>query len=131
MSNHASALVPLARSVRRRSIRKSTYGYYGKLRMVDRPGDAYLHQVTSPVGGSRARDGREGGGVFLSLATRVRAFWFRLREGFEDQTGAVATEYVLLLIFIAVVIVGAATAFGLTLGDKYKEACGAFGSTCP
>jgi Flp pilus assembly pilin Flp len=69
--------------------------------------------------------------VFLSLATRVQAYWYRLREGIEDQTGAVATEYVLLLIFIAVVIVGAATAFGLALSDRYKEACGAFGSTCP
>ena len=69
--------------------------------------------------------------MFLSLASKVQAFWFRLREGFDDQTGAVATEYVLLLIFIAVVIVGAATAFGLTLSDKYHEACGAFGSTCP
>jgi Flp pilus assembly pilin Flp len=69
--------------------------------------------------------------VFLSLATRVQAFWFRLRQGFEDQTGAVATEYVLLLIFIAVVIVGAATAFGLALSNKYQEACGAFGATCP
>jgi Flp pilus assembly pilin Flp len=61
--------------------------------------------------------------VFLSLATRVQAVWVHLRGGFEDEAGAVAVEYVLLLIFIAVAIVAAATTFGIVLGDKYKEAC--------
>ncbi len=69
--------------------------------------------------------------MFLSLATRVQVFWFQLRDRFAAENGAVATEYVLLLIFIAVVIVGAATAFGVVLSNKYRDACGALGSTCP
>jgi Flp pilus assembly pilin Flp len=61
--------------------------------------------------------------VFLSLATRVQGLWFRLLDRFSDENGAVATEYVLLLIFIAVVIAGAVTIFGVSLANKYQDAC--------
>jgi Flp pilus assembly pilin Flp len=55
-----------------------------------------------------------------------------LRDRITDEIGAVATEYVLLLILIAVVIIGAVTTFGFVLGDKYEQAtCGAFASECP
>jgi Flp pilus assembly pilin Flp len=121
--------VPPTGVVHRRSVRRTTYSYYGKLTMVEPPGDPYLPQVTSPVGGSGARDGREGGGVFLSLATRVQAFSSRWRERIAGEMGAVATEYVLLLIFVAVAIVAAATFFGVALGDSYKEACAPLGSS--
>ncbi|MGH2556201.1 MAG: hypothetical protein ACRDHO_10850 [Actinomycetota bacterium] len=70
--------------------------------------------------------------MFLSLATRVQVFSSRWRERIAGETGAVATEYVLLLIFVAVAIVAAATFFGVALGDSYKEACAPLGSnaTC-
>lgn len=61
--------------------------------------------------------------MFLSLGVRVQAFGAGLRAEIEDENGAVAVEYVLLLIFIAVAIVAAATAFGLVLGDKYRQVC--------
>lgn len=99
--------------------------------MVNPSGDPYPHQVTSPVGGSGAKDEREGGGVLLSLATRVQVFWYGMRDRIASQTGAVATEYVLLLILIAVVIIGTVTTFGFVLRDRYQEACGSLGPTCP
>jgi len=97
--------------------------------MVEPAGDPYLPQVTSPVGWSGARDEREGGGVLLSQATRVQAFSSRWRKRITGEAGAVATEYVLLLIFVAVAIVAAATFFGVALGDSYKEACAPLGSS--
>lgn len=77
-------------------------------------------------------DEREGGRVLLGLTTRVQVFWAGMRERIAGESGAVATEYVLLLIFVAVAIVAAATFFGIALGDSYKEACVPLnsGSTC-
>ena len=100
--------------------------------MVNVPGDPYLPQVTSPVGGAGARDEPEGGSVLLGLTTRVQVFLSRWRERIAGEAGAVATEYVLLLIFVAVAIVAAATLFGVALGDSYKEACAPLGAgaTC-
>jgi Flp pilus assembly pilin Flp len=109
--------------VHRRAVRRTTYVYYVKDGMVDAPSDPYLPQVTSPRERSGASDGWEGGRVLLSLATRVQVFWSGLRGRFAGEKGAVATEYVLLLIFIAAVIIGAVMAFGITLGGKYKEVC--------
>lgn len=59
MNTSKSAVVPPTGVLHRRSIRRTTYGYYGKLTMVEPPGDPYLPQVTSPVGGSGARDSRK------------------------------------------------------------------------
>lgn len=61
--------------------------------------------------------------MLLSLATRVQVFWSRLRDRMVGETGAVATEYVLILILVAVSIIAALAVFGVALGDKYKEVC--------
>jgi len=126
------ALVRSTGSTHQKSVRRSTYEYYGKLRMVARRVTPTLPQLTSPIGGAGARDEREGGGVFLGLIARVQVFWADLRGRIAGESGAVATEYVLLLIFVAVAIVAAATFFGIALGDGYKEACAPLngGATC-
>jgi Flp pilus assembly pilin Flp len=129
MSRQAGPLVLPAGSVHPKAVRRTTYSYYGKLTMVESPGDPYLPQVTSPVGRSGAKDEQEGEGVFLSLATRVQVYLSRWRELIAGEAGAVATEYVLLLIFVAVAIVAAATLFGVALGESYKEACAPLGSS--
>ena len=36
--------------------------------------------------------------MLLGLFTRVQTWWFATRERFEDESGAVATEYALLLL---------------------------------
>jgi Flp pilus assembly pilin Flp len=51
--------------------------------------------------------------------------WARSRM--EDETGAVATEYVLLLTFIAVAIIVVVTAFGQDLISLFHAACGQLG----
>ena len=44
----------------------------------------------------------------------------------DDETGAVSTEYGLVLFFIAVVIIAAVIAFGLALNNLYEQAPSSF-----
>jgi Flp pilus assembly pilin Flp len=67
--------------------------------------------------------------MFLGLFTKAQALWFTVKEHFTDETGAVATEYALLLILIAVAIVTAATFLGTAIADRFKAACQALNST--
>jgi Flp pilus assembly pilin Flp len=49
----------------------------------------------------------------LSLSTGLYGLWLHLRSRFEDENGAVATEYVVLIVLIALgIIVGAAVLAG-------------------
>ena len=69
--------------------------------------------------------------MFLGLFTKVQTWWFSARERFTDESGAVATEYALLLLLIALVIVVAATALGVAIKDKFSNACTQLqGSNC-
>ena len=46
----------------------------------------------------------------------------RLQAIHEDEEGAGATEYIILLILIACVIIGMVKAFGTTISSKYSNA---------
>ena len=48
--------------------------------------------------------------------------WLRFRDRVEDETGAVAAEYVLLLTLIAIALVGAMTGLGFAISAKYQTA---------
>ena len=51
--------------------------------------------------------------MLLGLYTRMKVAWLSARSRFEDENGAVATEYVVLLVLIALgIIVGAAVLAG-------------------
>jgi Flp pilus assembly pilin Flp len=51
--------------------------------------------------------------MILGLYTRLQAAWLGVRSRFENEDGAVATEYVVLLVLIALgIIVGAAVLAG-------------------
>ena len=51
--------------------------------------------------------------MLLGLYTRLQTAWLSVRSRFEDENGAVATEYVVLLVLIALgIIVGAAVLAG-------------------
>ena len=67
--------------------------------------------------------------MILSLVTRIQAMWLGIRSHFEDETGAVATEYALLLTLIALAIVAAATALGAAIAGKFSSACTQLGGT--
>ena len=65
----------------------------------------------------------KGGGreVLIGLIVRAQSSWITFRARFEDETGAVATEYALLLTLIALAIVVAATALGLAIAGKLQS----------
>ena len=47
----------------------------------------------------------------------------------QDQSGATAIEYGLIVALIAVVIIGAVTTLGTNLNTSLSKACSAIGST--
>lgn len=69
-----------------------------------------------------SRDMKGGEWMFLGLYTRVQTFWWGVRERITDERGAVATEYVLLLALIAVVIAAAASALATAIINKFNAA---------
>ena len=67
-----------------------------------------------------ARNRNEGGGkhVLLAVGTRIQSLRLAVRSRFRDEEGIVATEYLVLLIFIALAIIAGATALGIGINSK-------------
>jgi pilus assembly protein Flp/PilA len=57
----------------------------------------------------------------LGLYTSIRSRWIHLTRRFRDETGAVATEYALLLVLVALAIIAGATALGIAINNKLTE----------
>ncbi len=67
----------------------------------------------------------------LLFMTKIQAAWLGLRSHVQDETGAVATEYALLLTLIALAIVAAAGFLGVAIAGKFTSACTTLGGgTC-
>jgi len=59
----------------------------------------------------------------LSLYTTAQTWWAeRVRGRFEDETGAVATEYVLLLVLIALAITAGMAFLATQINAKFSSA---------
>jgi pilus assembly protein Flp/PilA len=67
--------------------------------------------------------------MLLSLYARMQAFWGGVRQRISDERGAIATEYALLLLLIALAIVIAATALGTAIAGQFSDACTELGGT--
>ena len=69
--------------------------------------------------------------MILSLVTNCQLRWASVRERLTGESGAVATEYALLLLLIALFIVASATLLGKAIADKFTSACNSLqGATC-
>jgi Flp pilus assembly pilin Flp len=73
------------------------------------------------MGRAGERLGGEGGEhVLLDLCVKMQTKWAEMRSRLENEAGAVATEYVVLLVLIALgIIVGAGVLAG-ALNDKFS-----------
>lgn len=61
--------------------------------------------------------------MLLNIYTRVQSAWAEFRSRFEDEeTGAVATEYVFLLVLIALAITGGMIFLATQINAKFSEA---------
>jgi pilus assembly protein Flp/PilA len=58
----------------------------------------------------------------LGLYTRMRSGWVHMTRRLRDDTGAVATEYALLLVLVALAIIVGATALGVAINNKLNDA---------
>jgi len=67
--------------------------------------------------------------MLLSLVTKVQVCWASARERLTGEGGAVATEYALLLLLIALAIVLAAGALGTAIAGKFTSACNSLSGT--
>jgi len=67
--------------------------------------------------------------MLLNLYARMQTAWFGMTGRIRDERGAVATEYALLLFFIAVAIVTTVTALGLAVKAKFTSACNGLGGS--
>ena len=56
--------------------------------------------------------------MLLQLFTRMAATWVGLRARMEDESGVLATEYIILLVLIALALIGGATALGIAINNK-------------
>ena len=69
--------------------------------------------------------GEGGEQVLLGLYVKMQTKWAGIRSRMENETGAVATEYVVLLVLIALgIIVGASVLAGV-INDKFNCASSA------
>ena len=68
--------------------------------------------------------------MFLGLFTKVQTWWLGVKAHVSDESGAVATEYALLLLLIALAIVAAAGFLGKAIADKFTSACNNLGGSC-
>jgi Flp pilus assembly pilin Flp len=59
--------------------------------------------------------------VFLRWYTGAQVRWFALRERLEEQHGATAVEYAIMLAFIAAVIVGAVAFLGRETNSQFQK----------
>ncbi len=59
--------------------------------------------------------------MFLSLFVKARVFAADLRDKVMPEDGAVATEYGLLLVLVAIAIIAAATALGLAIAGVFTR----------
>ena len=58
--------------------------------------------------------------MFLRAYTAVSTWWSDLKDRAQDEGGATAVEYALMVALIAVVIIGAVTFLGTSSRDKFQ-----------
>jgi Flp pilus assembly pilin Flp len=61
--------------------------------------------------------------MLLGFYVKAQTVWGGLRERIAGERGAVATEYALLLVLIALAIVTAAGFLGKAIADRFTKAC--------
>jgi Flp pilus assembly pilin Flp len=70
--------------------------------------------------------------MFLGLFGKMQGLWLGVTRRMRNEKGAVATEYALLLVLVAIAIIAAATALGFAIAGRFSDACNSLnGATCP
>jgi pilus assembly protein Flp/PilA len=59
--------------------------------------------------------------MFLQLFTGVQTWWADMKVRAQEERGATAVEYALMVALIAVVIIAAVTFIGTSASDKFDQ----------
>jgi Flp pilus assembly pilin Flp len=60
--------------------------------------------------------------MLLDLYTKVQAAWLSFRSRFENEDGVIATEYIIMLVLVALAIIAGATYLGIQINNKLSSA---------
>ena len=60
--------------------------------------------------------------MLLDLYTKFQAAWLSFRSRFENEDGVIATEYIIMLVLVALAIIAGATYLGIKIYDKLSSA---------
>ena len=58
----------------------------------------------------------------LTLFCRAQVAWLNFKTRFENEDGVIATEYIIMLVLVALAIIAGATYLGIKLNDKLSSA---------
>ena len=58
----------------------------------------------------------------LELFCRAQAAWLSFRSRFENEDGVIATEYIIMLVLVALAIIAGATYLGIQINNKLSSA---------
>ena len=60
--------------------------------------------------------------MLLDLYTKFQAAWLSFRSRFENEDGVIATEYIIMLVLVALAIIAGATYLGIKINAKLSSA---------
>ncbi len=69
--------------------------------------------------------------MLLAMYAKANVVLWRMRDEVTREDGAVATEYGLLVVLIAIVLAAAAAALGIAISTVMNTATGSLGGTVP
>jgi Flp pilus assembly pilin Flp len=72
-----------------------------------------------------------GESVLLDLYTRIQTAWLSFRSRFENEDGVIATEYIIMLVLVALAIIAGATYLGIKINSKLSAAGDSVGGIAP
>ena len=58
----------------------------------------------------------------LTLFCKAQAAWLSFRSRFENEDGVIATEYIIMLVLVALAIIAGATYLGIQINNKLSSA---------
>jgi Flp pilus assembly pilin Flp len=60
--------------------------------------------------------------MLLNAYTKLQAAWLSFRSRFENEDGVIATEYIIMLVLVALAIIAGATYLGIQINNKLSSA---------
>ena len=79
--------------------------------------------IEGPAGNGRKGDeGIEGGSVLKRLAYRMQLELMEIPSRLRSEGGVIATEYIIVLVLVALAVIAGATYLGIQVNGKLSEA---------